>query len=184
MTLELTFDDGPSEWTPQILDLLAEFVVQATFFVIGQHIEGNEGILLRADYEGHAIGNHTWSHPRLTGPAMTSNTIRRELKDTSAKIADVTGTWPAAWRAPYYAADGRALSIAADLGLTRHVGSDIVPDDWMLDDAEEIARRVLRDNDGIVTLHDGIPPGGGSARCTSSRQPTVDAVRLILEATA
>ncbi len=182
--IEFTFDDGPSEWTSQILDLLAEHNSKATFFVVGSQIEGREGILLRADYEGHAIGNHSWSHPRLTGPNLAKNTIWRELKDTSAKIADITGTWPAAWRAPYYAHDARVDAIARDIGLTEHIGSDVIPDDWMLDDPEEIARRVLRAGDGIVTLHDGIPPDGGSSRCTKSRQPTVDAVRLILEALA
>ena len=182
MTLQLTFDDGPSEWTPQILDLLAEHDVKATFFVVGSQIEGREGILLRADYDGHAIGNHSWSHPRLTGPAMTHNRIWRELKDTSTAIEAVTGTWPRAWRAPYYATDNRSIAIARGIGLSTHVDSDIIPDDWMLTDPAEIAGRVLRDGDGIVTLHDGIPPDGGSDKCTASRQPTVDALRLILEA--
>lgn len=184
MTLELTFDDGPSEWTPAILDLLREHNVKATFFVIGAHIEGNEGILLRADYEGHAIGNHSWSHPRLTAEGLTSNTIWRELKDTSAKIAEVTGTWPAAWRAPYYATDGRVDAIARDLGLTRHVKANIIPEDCFTDDAGLIYRRTMAGGEGIVSLHDGIPPDGGSSACTKSRQPTVDAVRMILEAMA
>ncbi len=180
--IEFTFDDGPSEWTPQILDLLAEHNRKATFFVVGSQIEGREGILLRADFEGHAIGNHTWSHPRLTGPDVTRGKIWGELRKTSVAIEAVTGTWPRAWRAPFYATDQRVLAVARSLGLASHIESDIIPDDWMLDDPEEIARRVLRDGDGIVTLHDGIPPDGGSERCTASRQPTVDALRLILEA--
>lgn len=184
MTLQLTFDDGPSEWTPAILDLLREHDVKATFFVIGAHIEGSEGILLRADYEGHAIGNHTWSHPRLTDPGMTSSKIWRELKHTSAKIAEVTGTWPAAWRAPYYAIDERVDYIARDLGLTRHVKAQVIPEDCFTDDPELIYQRVMTMGEGIVSLHDGIPPGGGSEQCTQSRQPTVDALRMILEALA
>lgn len=185
--IELTFDDGPSEWTPQILDLLAEFDIKATFFVVGKSVEEREGILLRADYEGHAIGNHTWSHPRLTEPGLTHNAIWREFKDTSAKIADVTGTWPAAWRAPYYARDERVLSIARDVGLTKHVGANVIPEDCFTNDCLLIAERVIeasrgRDESLIVSLHDGIPPDGGSAACTKSRQPTVDAVRMILEA--
>jgi len=180
VSLQLTFDDGPSEWTPAILELLRDFDVKATFFVVGASIEGREGILLRADYEGHAIGNHTWSHPRLTD--CTGAKIWRELKDTSAKIAEVTGTWPAAWRAPYYAADERVLAIATDLGLTRHVKANIVPEDCFTDDAGLIYRRSMAGGEGIVSLHDGIPPDGGSSACTKSRQPTVDAVRMILEA--
>lgn len=191
MTLHLTFDDGPSQWTPPILDLLAEHKVKATFFVIGQHIAGNEGTLLRIDYEGHAIGNHTWSHPRLT--SIESGLVWGEFRKTSAAIADVTGTWPAAWRAPYFAHDAAVDKTAREFGLTRHVGADIVPEDCFTDDAQVIVDRVLRakrvqDDLGvrnhIVSLHDGIPPDGGSSACTQSRQPTVDAVRLILEATA
>lgn len=188
MTIHLTFDDGPSEWTPAILDLLAEHKQKATFFVIGQHVVANEGILLRIDYEGHAIGNHTWSHPRLTD-AETSNKIWREFRETSAAIAKVTGTWPAAWRAPYFAHDDRVDLIAREFGLTRHVGADIVPEDCFTNDCLIIAERVIeasrgRDENLIVSLHDGIPPDGGSSACTQSRQPTVDAVRMILEALA
>lgn len=190
MTLQLTFDDGPSEWTPAILDLLAEHNQKATFFVIGQHVVANEGILLRMDYEGHAIGNHTWSHPRLTD-AETSTKIWREFRETSAAIAKVTGTWPAAWRAPYFAHDDRVDLIAREFGLTRHIGADIVPEDCFTEDAVLIAERVLHrhaagddQHSAIVSLHDGIPPDGGSEHCTQSRQPTVDAVRMILEALA
>lgn len=190
MTLHLTFDDGPDErWTPAILDLLAEYNVKATFFVVGSQIAGREGMVLRADYEGHTVANHSWSHMRLTGPKLTHNVIHRELKDTSAAIEAVTSSWPRVWRAPYYATDARSLAIARSLGLTDHIESDIIPDDWMLDSAEEIAGRVLNEHrpipgSQIVTLHDGIPPDGGSEHCTQSRQPTVDAVRMILEAMA
>lgn len=186
MTLLLTFDDGPSEWTPKILDLLAEHEVKATFFVVGSQIAGREGILRRAGYDRHAVGNHTWNHPRLTDPALTVNAVRRELRDTSARIAQVVGKTPPVWRAPYFGIDDRADVIGRDLGMT-HIGADIVPDDWRLNDATIIAERVIEaartaGDNPVVCLHDGIPPDGGSTHCTSSRQPTVDAVRIILEA--
>ncbi|MBI5928998.1 MAG: polysaccharide deacetylase family protein [Chloroflexi bacterium] len=60
----LTFEDGPTAaYTPQILDILAEYNAKATFFVIGFQIEGNETILQRILREGHAIGNHLWQEP-------------------------------------------------------------------------------------------------------------------------
>jgi len=183
VTLHLTFDDGPHpEWTPAILDLLAEHKQKATFFVIGQHIAENEGILLRIDYEGHTIGNHTWSHPRLT--KIPAHEVWGEFRRTSASIAGVTGTWPAAWRAPFYARDEYINKTAREFGLTSHVDADIIPEDCFTDDAELIAKRVRLGGEGIVSLHDGIPPDGGSENCTQSRQPTVDAVRMILEAMA
>lgn len=187
VTLLLTFDDGPDErWTPQILDLLAEHEVKATFFVVGSQIDGREGIVRRAGYDRHTVGNHTWSHPRLTDPALTVHAVRRELGDTSARIAQVVGKQPPVWRAPYFGVDDRADTIGRDLGMT-HIGADIVPDDWRRDDPEEIAERVLAAYAGenpVVCLHDGIPPDGGSTHCTKSRQPTVDALRIILEALA
>lgn len=184
--INLTFDDGPSEWTPAILDLLAQHDVKATFFVVGSQIEGREGILLRADYEGHAIGNHTWSHPRMTELVRPQAWL--ELKDTSVAIAGVTGTWPTAWRAPYYATDDRIEEVASVFGLS-HIGADVIPDDWKETDCAVIANRVIeavRFNSGhpVVSLHDGIPPDGGSSQCTASRQPTVDAVSMILDALA
>ncbi|MDT9725888.1 polysaccharide deacetylase [Xylanibacillus composti] len=61
-TVYLTFDDGPSRWTPEVLDILREHEVPATFFVLGQSAEANPDILQRIVDEGHAIGNHTYNH--------------------------------------------------------------------------------------------------------------------------
>ncbi len=178
--MRLTWDDGPSQWTPAILDLLYDHDVHATFFVIGQHIAGRENILRRMVDEGHRVGNHTWTHPNLTG--LTNDAIRFELAYTQAAIQDACGVTVEVWRAPSYRIDDRVTAIAQSLNL-EHMGSDVIPDDWMLTDPAEIAERVLRAKPSdIVTLHDGIPPDGGSERCTDSRQPTVDALLLILEA--
>ena len=62
----LTFDDGPHPvYTPKLLDGLKERNVKATFFLIGQNIEGNEEIIKRMSKEGHLIGNHTYHHVNL-----------------------------------------------------------------------------------------------------------------------
>lgn len=58
----LTFDDGPSKITPEVLDILKQNKIQATFFIVGKSIKGNEAILKRTVAEGHAIGGHTYSH--------------------------------------------------------------------------------------------------------------------------
>ena len=63
----LTFDDGPHPvYTPQLLDGLNERGVHATFFVVGKNILGNEALLKRMETEGHLIGNHTYSHVKLS----------------------------------------------------------------------------------------------------------------------
>ena len=58
----LTFDDGPSRITKEVLDILKEENIPATFFIVGAYIEGNEDIIRRIYNEGHTIGNHSFSH--------------------------------------------------------------------------------------------------------------------------
>ena len=61
----LTFDDGPiPECTPQVLDILAQYKVKATFFMVGENAERYPDLLARVRAEGHAIGNHTFHHLR------------------------------------------------------------------------------------------------------------------------
>lgn len=190
MNLHLTFDDGPTaQWTPKLLDLLAEYGVKATFFVVGASVLDNPEVIGRIAREYHTIGNHTFTHSRLT--ALTDNQIRCELLATQYLI----DAWPrehlGVWRAPYFGIDDRVKAIALEPELNlEHVGADIVPEDCFTNDALLIAERVIegaRNSEAanpVVCLHDGIPPDGGSASCTQSRQPTVDAVRIILETLA
>lgn len=65
--IALTFDDGPHyKYTAEILDILAEYDVKATFFVVGELAERYPELILRELADGHEVGNHTWSHPRLS----------------------------------------------------------------------------------------------------------------------
>lgn len=179
----LTFDDGPSEWTPAILDHLADHQAHAMFFATGQQIFGRADILKRAHAEGHTIGNHGYTHTRLT--TLDDHDVRMELLATSELIELITGERPSLFRAPYFDADERVLAIAGEQGLA-HMGASVIPEDWSNCDAAAIARVVLTElrPASVVSLHDGIPPRGGSEMCTDTRQPTVDAVRLILEGMA
>ncbi len=178
----LTFDDGPDpRWTGSILDALHAHNAHATFFVCGWAITSTtETLLRRMIHGGHEIGNHTYHHPaRLTD--LTDQEIAWELATTTALIADACAAEPDFWRAPHFDHDQRTDELAATLGM-QHVGCTIDPGDWGEPSPARIATRVLdRLEDGaIVDLHDGIPPGGGNG--TSSRQATVEAVRIILDA--
>lgn len=176
MKVALTYDDGPDErWTPRILDALAEHDALATFFVVGQHASG---LLARTRDEGHLIGNHTHTHPHL--PSCNLTETMHELRACNEAIERETGETPTMWRAPYGELGELAEGIAESLGL-RHVGWTVNPGDWNCLDADTIAERVLDwlHDGAIVDLHDGMPPSGGSG--TDTRQPTVDATRLILE---
>src|SRR6186997_1491470 len=63
--LALTFDDGPSETTPRILDILSEYRVPATFFQCGQNVDRLPEIAREVAGRGHEVGNHSYSHPYL-----------------------------------------------------------------------------------------------------------------------
>jgi peptidoglycan/xylan/chitin deacetylase (PgdA/CDA1 family) len=178
LDLQLTFDDGPSEWTYPLLDVLSTHHVKVTFFVVGQHILGHENLLRRMVAHGHTIGNHTLSHRKLSELDIVGQRV--ELEACSWLVWQACGVRPTVWRAPYFDATVEAVTQAETLGM-RHVGADIDPHDWEHDDHGGIVERVLRHAEpgAVVCLHDGIPPGGGNG--TGSRAATVIAVRLLLE---
>jgi peptidoglycan/xylan/chitin deacetylase (PgdA/CDA1 family) len=174
--IALTFDDGPAKWTEPILDVLAEHSARATFFVIGSAVERHSDLIRRMDSEGHEIGNHTWSHPKLARDC-DDDRVRDELARTNAVLAEITGRAPRRFRGPHYDVDDRVHAIAAELELV-HTRGDVTPPDW---DPRCPARFITtfvvqqaRPN-VIVGLHDGVPPG-----TTRTQQATVDAVTAIV----
>lgn len=176
--VSLTFDDGPSTWTEAILDLLAAHDAHATFFVVGGSADRRRDTLVRIAAEGHEVGNHTWSHPSLARECDDGR-VRDELERTNELVADVLGAPPTLYRAPHYDVDERVDAIASRLGLT-HVRGDVAPPDWhdrwTAGLTVTFVLRQIRPN-GIIGLHDGVPPAEAGAR---SRQATVDAVAAIL----
>ena len=88
--IAMTFDDGPdAQWTPQILDILKEKHVKATFFLIGENAEANPGLVQRILAEGHEIGNHTYTHPDL--PITPPQAVALELNATQRLVEALTG---------------------------------------------------------------------------------------------
>lgn len=178
--LALTFDDGPSEWTPPILDLLQAYEARATFFVLGASTEGREEIVRRAAEDGHEIGNHLYSHK--DPEQLPDGELRDELERTGSLLESLVGTRPVHFRPPYAATNFRVADVARRAGLKRTVLRSIDPADWNTTDSSAIAAHVLdRARPGaIVCLHDGNPPHE-----RASRQATVDAlVQMVPELTA
>ncbi len=96
----LTFDDGPTPaHTDSILAVLRRERARATFYVLGGDLERNPELGRRIVAEGHVLGNHTWSHPRMVGQALS--TIRREVEDTDRQIRLAGERGPIHFRAPY-----------------------------------------------------------------------------------
>ena len=96
----MTFDDGPHQsLTPHLLDMLRARNIRATFYLIGRRVAMYPELTRRIAAAGHEIGNHTWSHSRLTGLGNTS--LLRELDRTSVAINAAVGRPPITMRPPY-----------------------------------------------------------------------------------
>ena len=92
--IALTFDDGPNAtYTPLLLDGLRERNIHASFFLVGENIEGNEGILQQMQKDGHLIGNHTWDHVQLDKISVPKARLEIE-KQTTASTKSLAPTPP------------------------------------------------------------------------------------------
>jgi peptidoglycan/xylan/chitin deacetylase (PgdA/CDA1 family) len=172
----LTFDDGPSEWTEQLLEVLRDHAARATFFVIGAAVASRREFVQRIRDEQHELGNHTWSHPSLTRDCDDER-VRDELARTNDLLAELLGAPPTLFRAPHFDVDDRIESIAAELGL-RHVRADVNPPDWHPSWAAKLTIAMVAQQTragSVICLHDGVPPGD-----SGERRPTVDAVAAFL----
>jgi peptidoglycan-N-acetylglucosamine deacetylase len=152
--LALTFDDGPSEWTGPILELLAAHGARATFFVVGSAVAGREATLQRVRAEGHELGSHTFSH--LHPSALDDAQLREEIR----RGAGAAGPEARLVRPPYGEDAERFDRLAAEVGLGPTVLWSVDPRDWEATDGEVIAERVVAEatHGAIVDLHDGRRP--------------------------
>jgi peptidoglycan/xylan/chitin deacetylase (PgdA/CDA1 family) len=151
--LALTFDDGPSEGTPEILEILAEHQVPATFFQCGANVDRLPEIAAEVAARGHEIGNHSYSHPYLflRSPGGIENELRR-AQDT---IHRHTGEMPAFFRPPYGARWFGLGRAQRKMQLTGIMWSAIGYD-WNRRANEVVARLAASASNGaILCLHDG-----------------------------
>jgi len=153
--IALTFDDGPTENTQAIIDVLNKYGAKATFFVVGKYITNYEQVLPVMLQGGHEIGNHTWNHPRLTD--LTMNKINIAIKKCNDRIFEVTGYTPRFLRPPYGSVNKTMYFEAKDYKLITVLWSlDTL--DWDVRDADKIYKTVMenvRDGD-IVLFHDTV----------------------------
>ena len=153
--MSITFDDGPNEpYTSQLLDILRDFNVKGTFFVVGENAEMFPGAVERAVAEGHEVGNHGYDHGVL--PLRAPGYVLQQIKRTSDLIEKIAGGRPRVFRAPHgwrnpwvnrAARAAGCIPVAWSLGVwdTDRPGADV------------IAQRSLKGvHDGcILLLHDG-----------------------------
>jgi peptidoglycan/xylan/chitin deacetylase (PgdA/CDA1 family) len=177
----LTFDDGPSGFTPKILAILERKHVQATFFVIGSQVRDHPDLLRRELRDGDIVGDHTWTHADMTqlAPAVQ----RRQIALTLEAITAATGWHTCLWRAPYGAITGRIEGLARSMGLLS-IQWDTDPQDFNMPPVAAIIRRVLHGNPAnpdagvhpgaIVLMHDG---GGDRSHTAAALPALIDQLR-------
>jgi peptidoglycan-N-acetylglucosamine deacetylase len=167
--IALTFDDGPNPlYTSQILAILQQYGVQATFFVIGSEAAAYPDLVQQEYQQGNSIGNHTWSHPNLIN--LTPTAVRAQLTSASNQIAADTSASPTLMRPPGGNFNSSVQSIAASLGLSTILWN-VDPKDWSRPGTDAIIKNVLSSthNGSIILMHDG----GGDRSETVAALPTI-----------
>jgi len=173
MKVALTFDDGPNEpYTSEILQVLRENNVRATFFVNGKNVETFPETAREIVREGHAIGNHSYSHKDLV--LDTNARVRQEITKTSDIIEQVTGQKTRLFRPPYGDKDFLTLQQARKLGYLM-VEWTVSAQDWRRPGVNRIVHRVLRgvQPGAIVLMHDGDKLRRGDRSQTVAALPTL-----------
>jgi peptidoglycan-N-acetylglucosamine deacetylase len=188
----ITFDDGPDpQWTPKILNVLKQKKATATFFLIGIQTDKFSGLAKRIYAEGHTIGNHTFTHPDVSG--ISTGYMKVELNLTERLFASMMGIRATLMRPPYAIDEEpdtsdqvRPLEIPQEMGYIT-VGNRIDPNDWSDNprrSAEQISAYVLShlppcklENlrcGNIILLHDG---GGNRAETVRALPMIIDGIR-------
>jgi peptidoglycan/xylan/chitin deacetylase (PgdA/CDA1 family) len=166
----LTIDDGPSPiYTPQILRILHQYGITASFSMIGENAATFPGIAREVAAAGHMIVNHTWNHYNLG--RMKATAVQDEISRGTDAIHAATGKHPSMFRAPYGVWSPAVFSYCARAGLTP-LDWSVDPRDWSRPGVRKIVRNIESDTrtGSIILEHDG----GGN------RSQTVAALKIWL----
>jgi polysaccharide deacetylase family sporulation protein PdaB len=169
--IALTFDDGPAlQYTEDILQVLRSHHVKATFFMLGRWVQQYPDLAREVVADGHAVGDHSWSHADLT--QISASQAMQELTSTRDIIQQVTGVKTTLFRPPYRAYNRQILDLASSLHLSTILWS-IDPHDWEMPGVGPIISTALGNaqNGAIILMHDG----GGD------RSQTVTALSSVIE---
>jgi cellulose synthase/poly-beta-1,6-N-acetylglucosamine synthase-like glycosyltransferase/peptidoglycan/xylan/chitin deacetylase (PgdA/CDA1 family) len=177
-TIALTFDDGPSTWTPRVLAILERYQVPATFFVIGEDVAARPELLRRMIRDGDEIGVHTFTHPDLASlPAWQE---RLEIDQTQLVIAAATGYTTDLLRPPFSsvpsALDAGTWRAIKRSGNYRVVLADLDTRDWSRPGANAIVRDAspTGTRGAVIMLHDG---GGDRSQTVAALARLVPALK-------
>ncbi|WP_157277252.1 polysaccharide deacetylase family protein [Oerskovia sp. Root22] len=151
--IALTFDDGPGKYTSQLLDTLAEKQARATFFLVGRSVQANPHLVRREVAEGHAVGNHTWSHPDLS--KLGTDQISQELQSTADAVEAASGVRPTLVRPPYGATSDTVTSVLSQRNEPAILWN-VDTEDWKNKDSAMTSERALAGArpGAILLMHD------------------------------
>lgn len=172
-SIALTFDDGPSESTAAVLEVLARYAVPATFFQCGANVARLPAVAREVAQAGHEIGNHSYAHPLYC--RHSPQAIAADLAHAQETILAATARQPAWFRAPFGVRWFGVREAQRRLGLGGVMWT-VIGYDWNLK-AEQVAGRIARraSNGAIVCLHDG-----RELRVRPAIGVTIEAVRRVV----
>lgn len=150
----LTFDDGPSPYTPRLLRILADSDAKATFFLIGNKVAANPAGAKAIADAGMEIGSHTWEHPNMT--TIPADDVPGQLARANDAINAATGRTPTLWRPPGGLTNDAVNQQAGRLGQAGILW-DVIPFDWINDSNTAATRDVLMTQvkpGSVVLFHD------------------------------
>jgi len=156
----LTIDDGPSDDTAAVLDLLDAHAAKATFFLVGDRAAARPELVREIVRRGHGIGNHSRSHPQARFWALGPRRMRGEIEDAQRQLAAIAGRAPRWFRAVVGHANPFVSAPLRDAGLAR-VAWSARGFDAVHRDVAGVVSRIERDlaPGAIVLLHEGAPHG-------------------------
>ena len=169
--VSLTFDDGPNPpYTSQILAILQQYGITATFFDVGIQVQAYPDLVRQEFASGHNVGNHTWGHANL--PNLSAPSVVWQMTTDEDIIEHTIGIRPVFFRPPYGAFNSLTLEDINHFGPVSFMWS-VDPSDWSRPGVSAIVTRVLYQtgNGSIILMHDG----GGD------RSQTVAALPIVIE---
>jgi peptidoglycan/xylan/chitin deacetylase (PgdA/CDA1 family) len=166
--IALTFDDGPSKYTLQILKTLKKYNAKATFFVVGNRVSNFKKTIIQENKEGHEVLSHTWDHSNLT--KLSSSSIKSQLNKTNKAIEEAIGIVPKSFRPPYGSVNSKVKEAAKDLGMSMILWS-VDTNDWKTRNANSTYKHIMNyAKDGSIVL------------CHDLYAQTADAMELVIPA--
>ncbi|WP_363550557.1 polysaccharide deacetylase family protein [Caldifermentibacillus hisashii] len=169
--LAITFDDGPNPiYTLQVLEVLASVKAKATFFMIGEQIVKNLEIVKLVVAQGHEIGNHTFTHARLSD--LSEEECIKEIQLNGRLIERLVGRKPTTLRPPYFAFNEQVELLLSRMGYTAMGALNMDAIDWERPGTDFILEKSRNHvkNGSILIFHDGY----------GDRSQTIEAVRQLV----